>query len=101
MVAEEAASGSPGQTSTGAGSMAATGARTKRQREDVMTPIVDLSEDGGFVLPACISDQEFFVKNPPQVPASEKDQVLGTSSVARQQQLNQDIAVVIRLAETT
>ncbi|CAJ2641299.1 unnamed protein product [Trifolium pratense] len=66
-----------------------------------MTPIVDLSEgDGGFVLPACLSNRSFFDKNPLQVPASEKSYVLGVSSAARQNQLNEDIAAVIRLAET-
>ncbi|CAJ2653237.1 unnamed protein product [Trifolium pratense] len=36
----------------------------------------------------------------PGVPASEKSYVLGVSSAARQNQLNEDIAAVIRLAET-
>ncbi|CAJ2627751.1 unnamed protein product [Trifolium pratense] len=66
-----------------------------------MTPIVDLSEgDGGFVLPACLSNRKFFDTNPLQVPASEKNYILGVSSTARQNQLNEDIAAVIRLAET-
>ncbi|PNX67889.1 hypothetical protein L195_g063726, partial [Trifolium pratense] len=66
-----------------------------------MTPIVDLSEgDGGFVFPACLSDQKYFDKNPLQVPASEKAFILGASASARQKQLNEDVAAVIRLAET-
>ncbi|PNX90524.1 hypothetical protein L195_g046648 [Trifolium pratense] len=67
-----------------------------------MATIVDLSEgDGGFVLPACLTNGSFFDDNPPQVPVSERNHLLGTSAAARQQQLNRDIAFVIRLAETT
>ncbi|PNX54740.1 hypothetical protein L195_g048361 [Trifolium pratense] len=66
-----------------------------------MKTIVDLSEgDGGFVLPACLSNKDFFNNNPPQVPVSERDYVLGVSAAARQKQLTQDIASVIRLVET-
>ncbi|CAJ2664544.1 unnamed protein product [Trifolium pratense] len=101
LVAEQAASGSFTQFSP-VGSSAGTGSgRVKRQREEQMTPIVDLSEgDGGFVLPACLSNRKFFDTNPLQVPASEKNYILGVSSTARQNQLNEDIAAVIRLAET-
>ncbi|PNX69444.1 hypothetical protein L195_g056719 [Trifolium pratense] len=56
--------------------------------------------DGGFVLPACLSNRNFFDNNPPEVPVSERNHILGASSAARQQQLTQDIVVVIRLAET-
>ncbi|CAJ2669302.1 unnamed protein product [Trifolium pratense] len=100
-VAEQTASGSIAQSSP-VGSSAGTGSgRVKRQREEPMKTIVDLSEgDGGFVLPACLSNKDFFNDNPPQVPVSERDYVLGVSAAARQNQLTQDIAAVIRLAET-
>ncbi|CAJ2640823.1 unnamed protein product [Trifolium pratense] len=100
-VAEQTASGSIAQSSP-VGSSAGTGSgRVKRQREEPMKTIVDLSEgDGGFVLPACLSNKDFFNNNPPQVPVSERDYVLGVSAAARQNQLTQDIAAVIRLAET-
>ncbi|CAJ2655512.1 unnamed protein product [Trifolium pratense] len=101
LIAEQAASGSISQSSPVGSSAGTPGGRAKRQREEQMTPIVDLSEgDGGFVLPACLSNRSFFDKNPLQVPASEKNYVLGVSSSARQNQLNEDIAAVIRLAET-
>ncbi|PNX67287.1 hypothetical protein L195_g055548, partial [Trifolium pratense] len=101
LIAEQAASGSISQSSP-VGSSAGTGSgRVKRQREEPMKTIVDLSEgDGGFVLPACLSNKDFFNNNPPQVPVSERDYVLGVSAAARQNQLTQDIAAVIRLAET-
>ncbi|CAJ2637044.1 unnamed protein product [Trifolium pratense] len=101
LITEQAASGSISQSSPG-GSSAGTGSgRAKRQREEPMTPIVDLSEgEGGFVLPACLSNRQFFDKNPLQVPASERNYILGASSSARQNQLNEDVAAVIRLAET-
>ncbi|CAJ2646588.1 unnamed protein product [Trifolium pratense] len=101
LIAEQAASGSISQSSP-VGSSAGTGSgRIKRQREEPMKTIVDLSEgDGGFVLPACLSNKDFFNNNPPQVPVSERDYVLGVSAAARQNQLTQDIAAVIRLAET-
>ncbi|CAJ2634767.1 unnamed protein product [Trifolium pratense] len=101
LIAEQTASGSITQTSP-MGSSAGTGSgRVKRQREEPMKTIIDLSEgDGGFVLPACLSNKDFFNNNPPQVPVSERDYVLGVSAAARQNQLTQDIAAVIRLAET-
>ncbi|CAJ2655906.1 unnamed protein product [Trifolium pratense] len=101
LTAEQAASGSISQSSP-VGSSTGTGSgRVKRQREEPMKTIVDLSEgDGGFVLPACLSNKDFFNNNPPQVPVSERDYVLGVSAAARQHQLTQDIAAVIRLAET-
>ncbi|CAJ2646926.1 unnamed protein product [Trifolium pratense] len=101
LVAEQAASGSISQSSPVLSSAGTPTGRAKRQREEQMTPIVDLSKgDGGFVLPACLSNRSFFDKNPLQVPASEKNYVLSVSSAARQNQLNEDIAVVIQLAET-
>ncbi|CAJ2659886.1 unnamed protein product [Trifolium pratense] len=101
LIAEQAASGSISQSSPVGSSAGTPGGRAKRQREEQMTPIVDLSEgDGGFVLPACLSNRSFFDKNPLQVPASEMNYILGVSSSARQNQLNEDIAAVIRLAET-
>ncbi|PNX73673.1 hypothetical protein L195_g029576 [Trifolium pratense] len=101
LVAEQTASGSITQSSAVGSSAGTPGGRVKRQREEQMTPIVDLSEgDGGFVLPACLSNPKFFDKNPLQVPASEKTYILGVSSAARQNQLNEDVAAVIRLAET-
>ncbi|XP_045813794.1 uncharacterized protein LOC123907539 isoform X2 [Trifolium pratense] len=101
LVAEQAASGSISQSSPVLSSAGTPTGRAKRQREEQMTPIVDLSEgDGGFVLPACLSNRSFFDKNPLQVPASEKNYVLSVSSAVRQNQLNEDIAAVIQLAET-
>ncbi|XP_045797668.1 uncharacterized protein LOC123891829 [Trifolium pratense] len=101
LVAEQAASGSVSQSSPVGSSAGTPGCRVKRQREEPMKTIVDLSEgDGGFVLPACLSNKDFFNNNPPQVPVSERDYVLGVSAAARQNQLTQDIAAVIRLAET-
>ncbi|CAJ2654490.1 unnamed protein product [Trifolium pratense] len=101
LVAEQTASGSITQSSPVGSSAGTPGGCTKRQREEQMAPIVDLSEgDDGFVLLACLSNQRFFDKNPLQVPASEKTYILGVSSAARQNQLNEDIAAVIRLAET-
>ncbi|CAJ2668024.1 unnamed protein product [Trifolium pratense] len=98
---EETASGSPSQSSPVVSSKVAPGSRTKRQRDEVMATIVDLSEgDGGFVLPACLSNRSFFDNHPLQVPVSERNHVLGTSAAARQEQLTQDVAAVIRLAET-
>ncbi|CAJ2662983.1 unnamed protein product [Trifolium pratense] len=101
LMGDQGASGSVSQSSPVGSSAGTPGGRTKRQREEQMTPIVDLSEgDGGFVLPACLSDQKYFDKNPLQVPASEKAYILGASASARQKQLNEDVAAVIRLAET-
>ncbi|CAJ2673581.1 unnamed protein product [Trifolium pratense] len=101
LMGDQGASGSVSQSSPVGSSAGTPGGRTKRQREEQMAPIVDLSEgDGGFVLPACLSDQKYFDKNPPQVPASEKAFILGASASARQKQLNEDVAAVIRLAET-
>ncbi|PNX69284.1 hypothetical protein L195_g064363, partial [Trifolium pratense] len=58
MIPEETLSGSPSQSSPVVSSKAALGGRTKRQRDEAMTTIVDLSEgDGGFVLPACLSNR--------------------------------------------
>ncbi|CAJ2651980.1 unnamed protein product [Trifolium pratense] len=102
LIAEQTASGSISQSSPVGSSAGTPGGRVKRQREEPMKTIVDLSEgDGGFVLPACLSNKDFFNNNPPQVPVSERDYVLGVSAAARQNQLTQDIAAVIRLAETT
>ncbi|PNX69995.1 hypothetical protein L195_g064685, partial [Trifolium pratense] len=65
-------------------SKVAPGSRTKRQRDEALATIVDLSEgDGGFVLPACLTNRSFFEQNPPQVPVSERDYLLGTSAAAR------------------
>ncbi|CAJ2655914.1 unnamed protein product [Trifolium pratense] len=101
LMGDQGASGSVSQSSPVGSSAGTPGGRSKRQREEQMTPIVDLSEgDGGFVLPACLSDQKYFDKNPLQVPASEKNYILGVSASARQKQLNEDVAAVIRLAET-
>ncbi|CAJ2661442.1 unnamed protein product [Trifolium pratense] len=101
LITEQTASGSITQSSPAGSSAGTPGGRAKRHREEQMTPIVDLSEgDGGFVLPACLSNRKFFDTNPLQVPASEKNYILGVSSTARQNQLNEDIAAVIRLAET-
>ncbi|CAJ2635127.1 unnamed protein product [Trifolium pratense] len=101
MIPEETLSGSPSQSSPVVSSKVAPGSRTKRQRDEAMATIVDLSEgDGGFVLPACLSNRSFFDNHPLQVPVSERNHVLGTSADARQEQLTQDIAAVIRLAET-
>ncbi|CAJ2654269.1 unnamed protein product [Trifolium pratense] len=101
LIAEQTASGSITQPSPVGSSAGTPRGHAKRHREEQMTPIIDLSEgDGGFVLPACLSNRSFFDKNPLQVPASEKSYVLGVSSAARQNQLNEDIAAVIRLAET-
>ncbi|CAJ2643938.1 unnamed protein product [Trifolium pratense] len=101
LMGDQGASGSVSQSSPVGSSAGTPGGRSKRQREEQMTPIVDLSEgDGGFVLPACLSDQKYFDKNPLQVPASEKAFILGASASARQKQLNEDVAAVIRLAET-
>ncbi|PNX56155.1 hypothetical protein L195_g058070, partial [Trifolium pratense] len=67
LVAEQAASGSISQSSPVLSSAGTPAGRAKRQREKQMTPIVDLSEgDGGFVLPACLSNRNFFDKNPLQ-----------------------------------
>ncbi|CAJ2654953.1 unnamed protein product [Trifolium pratense] len=101
LMGDQGASGSVSQSSPVGSSAGTPGGRSKRQREEQMTPIVDLSEgDGGFVLPACLSDQKYFDKNPFQVPASEKAYILGASASVRQKQLNEDVAAVIRLAET-
>ncbi|CAJ2647606.1 unnamed protein product [Trifolium pratense] len=101
LMGDQGASGSVSQSSPVGSSAGTPGGRTKRHREEQMTPIVDLSEgDGGFVLPACLSNRSFFDKNPLQVPASEKNYILGASASARQKQLNEDVAAVIRLAET-
>ncbi|CAJ2664251.1 unnamed protein product [Trifolium pratense] len=101
LMGDQGASGSVSQSSPVGSSAGTPGGRTKRQREERMAPIVDLSEgDGGFTLPACLSDQKYFDKNPLQVPASEKAFILGASASARQKQLNEDVAAVIRLAET-
>ncbi|CAJ2668564.1 unnamed protein product [Trifolium pratense] len=101
LMGDQGASGSVSQSSPVGSSAGTPGGRSKRHREEQMTPIVDLSEgDGGFVLPACLSDQKYFDKNPLQVPASEKNYILGVSASARQKQLNEDVAAVIRLAET-
>ncbi|XP_045802864.1 uncharacterized protein LOC123896533 [Trifolium pratense] len=101
LMGDQGASGSVSQSSPVGSSAGTPGGRSKRQREEQMTPIVDLSEgDGGFVLPACLSDQKYFDKNPLQVPASEKAFILAASASARQKQLNEDVAAVIRLAET-
>ncbi|XP_045790436.1 uncharacterized protein LOC123885208 [Trifolium pratense] len=101
LMGDQGASGSVSQSSPVGSSAGTPGGRSKRQREEQMTPIVDLSEgDGGFVLPACLSDQKYFDKNPLQVPASEKNYILGVSASARQKQLTEDVAAVIRLAET-
>ncbi|PNX68592.1 hypothetical protein L195_g056255, partial [Trifolium pratense] len=101
LLSGQAASGSVSQSSPGASSAGTGLGRVKGQREEPMKTIVDLSEgDGGYVLPACLSNKNFFDNNPPQVPVSERDYVLGVSAAARQNQLTQDIAAVIRLAET-
>ncbi|CAJ2628071.1 unnamed protein product [Trifolium pratense] len=101
LMGDQGASGSVSQSSPVGSSAGTPGGRAKRHREEQMTPIVDLSEgDGGFVLPACLSNRSFFDKNPLQVPVSEKKYILGASASARQKQLNEDVAAVIRLAET-
>ncbi|CAJ2652552.1 unnamed protein product [Trifolium pratense] len=74
---EETASGSPSQSSPVVSSRAPPGSRIKRQRDEALATIVDLSEgDGGFVLPPCLSNRSFFDNNPPQVPVSERNFVL-------------------------
>ncbi|CAJ2643616.1 unnamed protein product [Trifolium pratense] len=101
LMGDQGASGSVSQSSPVGSSAGTPGGRAKRHREEQMTPIVDLSEgDGGFVLPACLSNRSFFDKNPLQVPVSEKNYILGASASARQKQLSEDVAAVIRLAET-
>ncbi|PNX65208.1 hypothetical protein L195_g062480, partial [Trifolium pratense] len=58
LVAAQTASGSITQSSPVGSSAGTPGGRVKRQRNEQMTPIVDLSEgDGGFVLPACLSNR--------------------------------------------
>ncbi|CAJ2671871.1 uncharacterized protein LOC123891775 [Trifolium pratense] len=101
LMGDQGASGSVSQSSPVGSSAGTPAGRAKMHREEQMTPIVDLSEgDGGFVLPACLSNRGFFDKNPLQVPVSEKKYILGASASARQKQLNEDVATVIRLAET-
>ncbi|CAJ2638173.1 unnamed protein product [Trifolium pratense] len=67
-LSEQAVSGSQGQSSSVGSSAGSKGLHQKRSREEPMTTFVDLSEgEGGFVLPACLTNRNFFDKTLPRL----------------------------------
>ncbi|MCI60682.1 hypothetical protein A2U01_0081938, partial [Trifolium medium] len=70
-----------------------------RQRQD--DSVVDLTaSEQQFVLPNCFGAREFLERFPPAVADSEKSIILGMTAAARETQLVQDTAAVMRLLET-
>ncbi|MCI37524.1 hypothetical protein A2U01_0058748, partial [Trifolium medium] len=71
----------------------------KRQREE--DPVIDVEQfEKPFLLPRVFSDKGFMEKYPPMVAAVERSLILDMGPAARQDQLVQDTAAVIRLLET-
>ncbi|MCI28644.1 hypothetical protein A2U01_0049846, partial [Trifolium medium] len=69
----------------------------KRQREEV--PVIDLDLERPFLLPRCFSAQGYLEKHPLVVAEVERSFILGLEPAARQEQLVQDTAAMMRLME--
>ncbi|MCH82826.1 hypothetical protein A2U01_0003638 [Trifolium medium] len=70
----------------------------KRQREEV--PVINLDLERPFLLPRCFSAQGFLEKHPLMVAEVERSDIMGLEPAARQEQLVQDTAAMMRLLET-